>query len=61
LHGTLATRFAEVQAEVRRRRAEGGYAFMGLGQQAEVVAAIETWAAERRGRYAHLHIHGIGG
>ena len=24
---------------------------MGLGQQPEVVAAIETWAAERRGRY----------
>ncbi|MDX2263080.1 MAG: glucose-6-phosphate isomerase [Gemmatimonadales bacterium] len=61
LHGTLATRFAEVQAEVRRRRAEGGYAFMGLGQQPAVVAAIETWAAERRGRYAHLLILGIGG
>ena len=61
LHGTLATRFADVQAEVRQRRAAGGYAFMGLGQQPEVVAAIEAWAAERRGRYAHLLILGIGG
>jgi glucose-6-phosphate isomerase len=34
---------------------------MGLGQQTEVAAAIETWAAERRGRYAHLLILGIGG
>ena len=58
---TLAGRFPAVQAEVRQRRAAGEYGFMGLGQQAEVAAAIERWAAERRGRYAHLLILGIGG
>ncbi|MBK6494196.1 MAG: glucose-6-phosphate isomerase [Gemmatimonadetes bacterium] len=58
---TLAARFPAVQAEVRERRAAGGYGFMGLGQQQAVAAAIETWAAERRGRYAHLLILGIGG
>ena len=58
---TLAARFPAVQAEVRQRRAAGEYGFMGLGQQQAVAAAIETWAAERRGRYAHLLILGIGG
>jgi|CXWL01.1.fsa_nt_gi glucose-6-phosphate isomerase len=58
---TLAARFPAVQAEVRQRRAAGEYGFMGLGRQAEVAASIETWAAERRGRYAHLLILGIGG
>ncbi|MBL0180244.1 MAG: hypothetical protein IPP98_14165 [Gemmatimonadetes bacterium] len=58
---TLAARFPAVQAEVRQRRAAGEYGFLGLGRQAEVAAAIESWAAERRGRYAHLLILGIGG
>jgi glucose-6-phosphate isomerase len=61
LDATLAARFPAVQAEVRQRRSAGEYGFMGLGQQAEVVASIERWAAERRGRYAHLLILGIGG
>jgi glucose-6-phosphate isomerase len=57
----LSARFPAVQAEVRERRAAGEYGFMGLGQQAEVVSAIESWAAAQRGRFAHLLILGIGG
>lgn len=57
----LADRFADVQSEVRHRREHGEYGFLKLGQQPDVVAAIDRWALAQRRRFDHLLVLGIGG
>jgi len=58
---SLDTRFPEIQATVKSRRASGEYGFLALGQQQDVARDISAWAAGRRGTFDHLLILGIGG
>lgn len=57
----LRARFAGVQAEVRSRRAAGEYGFYGLGDQAEVAAAIRRFAEGAGQAFDHVLVLGIGG
>ena len=57
----LAARFAEVQAEVRRRRAAGEYGFYGLTDQGETVRQISAFAEGLGQAYDHVLVLGIGG
>jgi len=57
----LAARFAEVQAEVRRRRAAGEYGFYGLVDQGETVRQISAFAEGLGQAHDHVLVLGIGG
>ncbi|HEX3276237.1 MAG TPA: glucose-6-phosphate isomerase [Gemmatimonadales bacterium] len=57
----LATRFAEVQAEVRRRRAAGEYGFYQLVDQAADVREINSFAQGLGQAFDHVLVLGIGG
>lgn len=57
----LSTRFGEVQAEVRRRRAAGEYGFYALIDQAETVREITTFAEGLGQAHDHVLVLGIGG
>ena len=57
----LGTRFAAVQAEVRRRRAGGDYGFYSLVDQAEAVREISTFAEGLGQAHDHVVVLGIGG
>jgi glucose-6-phosphate isomerase len=59
--GELAARFAEVQAEVRRRRAAGEYGFYGLVDQGETVRQISAFAEGLGQAHDHVLVLGIGG
>ena len=59
--GQLAARFAEVQAEVRRRRAAGEYGFYGLVDQGETVRQISAFAEGLGQAHDHVLVLGIGG
>ena len=57
----LATRFAAVQSEVRRRRAAGEYGFYKLVDQGPTVDAINTFAEGLGQAHDHVLVLGIGG
>jgi glucose-6-phosphate isomerase len=57
----LERRFPEVQAEVRRRRAQGEYGFYGLGHQEATVRNIARFAEGVGQAYDHILVLGIGG
>jgi glucose-6-phosphate isomerase len=57
----LARRFGDVQAEVRRRRAQGEYGFHGLGEQAPAVQQIRRFAEGVGQAFDHILVLGIGG
>ena len=57
----LRARFADVQAEVRRRRAAGEYGFHGLVRQAETVHEIKLFAEGLGQAHDHILVLGIGG
>src|SRR5215207_4918865 len=57
----LARRFAEVQAEVRRRRSAGEYGFYKLVDQGPTVRAIRTFAEGLGQAHDHVLVLGIGG
>ncbi len=57
----LAGRFAEVQGEVRRRRAAGEYGFYRLTDQGETVRQISAFAEGLGQAYDHVLVLGIGG
>ncbi len=57
----LAARFPAVREEIARRTADGEYGFLALGHQDALVERIERWTAERRGRFRHVLLLGIGG
>ena len=59
--GELAARFAEVQAEVRRRRRAGEYGFYGLVDQGETVRQISAFAEGLGQAHDHVLVLGIGG
>ncbi len=57
----LARQFGEVQAEVRRRRAQGEYGFYRLGDQAQAVQQIRGFAEGVGQAFDHVLVLGIGG
>ncbi|HEX2249136.1 MAG TPA: glucose-6-phosphate isomerase [Gemmatimonadales bacterium] len=57
----LAHRFAEVQAEVRRRRSAGEYGFYRLVDQGPTVKAIRAFAEGLGQAHDHVLVLGIGG
>ena len=57
----LVRRFAEVQAEVRRRRAAGEYGFYGLTEPGAGMRAIQSFAQGVGQAYDHVLLLGIGG
>jgi glucose-6-phosphate isomerase len=57
----LAARFPDIQAEVRRRRAEGEYGFYRLTDQADTVREISTFADGLGQLHEHVLVLGIGG
>src|SRR6476620_8129275 len=57
----LARRFAEVQAEVRRRRGEGEYGFLKLGALTDEAKKIVKFAEGVGQAYDHVLVLGIGG
>jgi glucose-6-phosphate isomerase len=57
----LARRFGDVQAEVRRRRAQGEYGFYGLGDQTQAVQQIRRFAEGVGQAFDHVLVLGIGG
>src|SRR5687767_7996740 len=57
----LASRFAEVQSEVRRRRGAGEYGFYKLVDQGPTVRAIRTFADGLGQAHDHVLVLGIGG
>ncbi len=57
----LATRFGDVQAEVRRRRAAGDYGFHALVRQDETVREIKIFAEGLGQAHDHVLVLGIGG
>lgn len=57
----LARRFADVQSEVRRRRANGEYGFYALGNQAQAVQNIKRFAEGVGQAFDHILVLGIGG
>jgi glucose-6-phosphate isomerase len=57
----LASRFAAVQEEVRRRRSAGEYAFHGLVRQDETVREIKIFAEGLGQAHDHVLVLGIGG
>lgn len=57
----LVRRFAEVQAEVRRRRGAGEYGFYRLGDQANAVRQIRGFAEGVGQAFDHVLVLGIGG
>ncbi len=57
----LQQKFPAIRDTIAQRTASGEYGFLGLGNQPEVINRIESWTAERRGRFAHLLVLGIGG
>jgi len=58
---SIAGRFPDVAAEVKRRTAQGEYGFASLGRQPELVARLKTWSGSIRGRFDHVLVLGIGG
>ncbi|MEO5826220.1 MAG: glucose-6-phosphate isomerase [Gemmatimonadales bacterium] len=61
LRDTMEERFPAIRAEIAGRRTSGEYGFEALGHQDAVVASVDQWAAQQRGRFDHLLILGIGG
>jgi glucose-6-phosphate isomerase len=59
--GDLAGAFAEVQAEVRRRRNAGEYGFYKLVEQGPTVRTIRTFAEGLGQAHDHVLVLGIGG
>lgn len=57
----LAGRFAEVQAEVRRRRGAGEYGFYRLVDQGDTVRQISAFAEGLGQAHDHVLVLGIGG
>ena len=57
----LERRFAEVHAEVARRRGAGEYGFLKLGDQAEGVKRITKFAEGLGQAFDHVLVLGIGG
>jgi glucose-6-phosphate isomerase len=57
----LASRFAAVQEEVRRRRVAGEYGFQGLVRQDETVREIKIFAEGLGQAHDHVLVLGIGG
>jgi glucose-6-phosphate isomerase len=57
----LVRRFAEVQAEVKRRRAAGEYGFYKLVEQGPTVRAIRAFAEGLGQAHDHVLVLGIGG
>ena len=57
----LASRFAVIQADVRRRRAAGEYGFYRLVDQASPVRQIQAFAEGVGQAYDHVLVLGIGG
>lgn len=57
----LARHFGDVQAEVRRRRAQGEYGFYRLGDQANAVQQIRGFAEGVGQAFDHVLVLGIGG
>jgi glucose-6-phosphate isomerase len=57
----LARRFGDIQAEVRRRRAEGEYGFYRLGEQPQPVQQIRRFAEGVGQAFDHVLVLGIGG
>jgi glucose-6-phosphate isomerase len=57
----LTSRFAEVQSEVRRRRAAGEYGFYKLVDQGPTVRGIRTFAEGLGQAHDHVLVLGIGG
>ena len=58
---SLAQRFPEVQAEVRRRRSGGDYGFYALADQAAAVKSIAGFAEGLGQAHDHVLVLGIGG
>ncbi len=58
---SIAKRFPDVAAEVKRRTALGEYGFTSLGRQPELLQRLRQWSSSIRGRYDHLLVLGIGG
>ncbi|MBA3344640.1 MAG: glucose-6-phosphate isomerase [Gemmatimonadales bacterium] len=58
---SLGARFAEVQAEVRRRRGAGEYGFYRLVDQTVTVREIKTFAEGLGQAHDHVLVLGIGG
>jgi glucose-6-phosphate isomerase len=58
---SLARRFVEVQAEVRRRRGAGEYGFYRLVDQGDTVREIAAFAEGLGQAYDHVLVLGIGG
>jgi glucose-6-phosphate isomerase len=59
--GELAAQFADVQAEVRRRREEGEYGFYRLVDQGDTVREISAFAEGLGQAHDHVLVLGIGG
>src|SRR3954468_11181019 len=57
----LGARFADVQAEVRRRRSAGEFGFHALVNQGPTVQAIRTFAEGLGQAHDHVLVLGIGG
>ncbi|HEX6105388.1 MAG TPA: glucose-6-phosphate isomerase [Gemmatimonadales bacterium] len=57
----LASRFGEIQREVRRRHEAGEYGFYGLVDQGVTVREIKTFAEGLGQAHAHVLVLGIGG
>jgi glucose-6-phosphate isomerase len=57
----LTRRFADVQAEVHRRRNDGEYGFYRLGQQTQAVLTIRRFAEGVGQAFDHVLVLGIGG
>jgi glucose-6-phosphate isomerase len=57
----LVSRFAEIQAEVRQRRAGGEYGFYTLVDQGPTVRTIKTFAEGLGQAHDHVLVLGIGG
>ncbi len=57
----LESRFRDVQAEVRARRAEGEYGFYGLAEQDATVKSIAGFAEGLGQAHDHVVVLGIGG
>lgn len=57
----LSRQFGDVQAEVRRRRGQGEYGFMGLGEQTQAVQQIRRFAEGVGQAFDHVLVLGIGG
>jgi glucose-6-phosphate isomerase len=61
LRTETAARFADVTAEVERRKKSGDYEFLGLGDQPDLLARLDQWKQTIQGKFDHLLVLGIGG